>query len=80
MHHNIIIADSRSAIDGRRIRRECETICLTDQIGLKQTLDAGEVFKDQLVASVKLDAWLAIDAVCPQFCAKFTFWLRPIAS
>ena len=80
LHHNILIADSCCAIDGWRIRREYEAIRLADQIGLEQTLDAGEVLQDKLVASVKFYSWLPINTVCSQLCAEFTLWLRSIAS
>jgi hypothetical protein len=51
----------------------------TGKIRLQKTFDAIQMFQDQLVASVQLDAWFPVDAFCIELRAESAFWPRAIA-
>lgn len=60
-----------------RVGRERE---VTGKTGLEQAFDAVQVFQNELVACVKLDAGFAVDAFCVELCAKPALWPGSITS
>lgn len=54
--------------------------CLVGLIGLKEDFDAVETLKDELVAGVELNAWLAVDAVGAELDAETAFRFVAVAA
>lgn len=49
-------------------------------VGLKKKFDAVETLEDELVAGVKLDAWLAVDAIGAELDAETAFRFVAVAA
>lgn len=67
---------TRSVACGRRMRCQREG---TGKIRLQKTFDAIQMFQDQLVASVQLDARFPVNAFCIELRAKPAFWPCAVA-
>jgi hypothetical protein len=44
------------------------------QTVLNEAFDAVQVFENQLVASIELDSWFPVDALCVEFSTKPALW------
>ena len=54
--------------------------CLVCLVGLKEDFNAVKPLKDELVAGVELDAWLAVDAVGAKLDAETAFGFVAVAA
>lgn len=80
MGQEVVAGKSHRAVaDGRRFAGYLHWVPTTNQVHLQKALDARKSFEDQLVAGVKLDAWLAINALGPKFRTKLALGFGAIA-
>jgi len=80
LHHDILIADGRRSVDGRRSRRKCKIGSLSEKVRLEKALNSGQALQNELVSGIKFDSRLPVYTLCSQLRAKFALWLCSVAS